>query len=76
MAFISAEATSGTYDSGTGLWTVGDLGSGAADTLRVLLQLTNDTPFSVRISAESRGSEREVDPVPGNNQASFTIIIS
>ncbi|MEV4196338.1 DUF7507 domain-containing protein, partial [Streptomyces toxytricini] len=33
LLFLSADASAGTYDSGTGLWTVGDLANGATATL-------------------------------------------
>lgn len=67
--FLSSSTTRGTYDSGTGLWPVGDLAVGAADTLVIRMEVTNPGPGTVRNTAQSLGSLLEVDPIAGNNGA-------
>ena len=76
LTFVSSDPTSGSYDAGTGLWSLPSLDAGAADTLRVLLEVTDGTPASIPIVAESLGLTFEVDPNPFNDGDSETLGIS
>jgi uncharacterized repeat protein (TIGR01451 family) len=76
MAFVSATQTVGTYDDTTGLWDIGTVGPGVADTLVVRLEVVDGTPgFAVNI-AESLGLTFEVDANPGNDGALVALTIS
>jgi len=76
LTFLSASATSGTYDSGTGLWAVGNLAPSApADTLRI--QARVDGPAgSVSNTARVVQPVFEQENTPGNNTAVSPLNIS
>ncbi len=40
LVFVSATATAGSYDSGSGLWSVGSLLNGASETLTITADVT------------------------------------
>lgn len=75
LAFVSASVTTGSYDSGSGIWDIGDLAPGAADTLWVRMEVTDGTPRNAVNNAVSLGLVFEVDPTPGNNSAAVVISI-
>lgn len=67
LTFLSSTATTGSYDDAAGVWTIGDLALGIADTLVVRMEVNDGTPAVVGNLAQSLGLVREVDPNPGNN---------
>ncbi|GAA4306069.1 hypothetical protein GCM10023183_20890 [Nibribacter koreensis] len=67
LTFVSA--VGGTYDAGTGVWTVGTLASGASATL----QITATINQSAVITTTATQSHTEYDNVMGNNSASTSI---
>ena len=73
LAFVSATATIGSYDSGTGIWDLGDVIPGATDTLWIRMEVTDGTPRNAVNTAASLGLVLEVDPTPGNNSATIVI---
>jgi uncharacterized repeat protein (TIGR01451 family) len=73
--FVSSTETTGTYASGTGIWDIGSLAAGAADTLRIRVEITATAPATVTNIAESLGLTFEDDP-PGNNTAQAALPIS
>lgn len=76
FTFLSSTATVGSYDSGTGIWDVGDMDVDASDTLWIQMELTDDGPTSVTNIAESLGLTFEVDPTAGNDAASVTVTVN
>jgi uncharacterized repeat protein (TIGR01451 family) len=76
LTYLSSTQTGGSYDSDTGLWSFADLDVGQADTLSVLLEVTDGTPASIPIIAEALGLTFEVDPNAGNNGASVQLGVS
>jgi uncharacterized repeat protein (TIGR01451 family) len=76
LTYLSSTQTGGSYDSGTGLWSIAGLDVGQADTLRVLLEVTDGTPASIPIIVESLGLTFEVDPNPTNNGATVLLGVS
>ena len=76
LSFLSASQTTGTYDSGTGIWSLGDLASGSSDTLRVLVEVSDGTPAIVGNVAESLGLTFEVDGNAGNDGVVVVLTIS
>lgn len=77
LTFVSATATQGSYNSGTGQWTIGNLVNGATSTLNIkatvnslspinnVASVTSDTPDSTPGNNTDNGSN---DP-GGNNQS-------
>ena len=76
LTFVSATQTSGSYDSATGIWDLGDFASGASDTLRIRMEVIDGTPAAIPIIAESLGLILEIDPVPDNDGAVLILTIS
>ncbi len=46
LAFVSADASAGTYDDATGIWAVGDLADGADETLEITATVETDEPIT------------------------------
>jgi uncharacterized repeat protein (TIGR01451 family) len=66
LAFVTSTQTQGTYNSGTGVWTVGDLASGASATLT--LTATFSGTGSVTNTAQvSASGTADPDSTPNNN---------
>jgi large repetitive protein len=71
MTFISATPSLGSYNSGTGAWTLGDLLPGTRATLAIRVQVTDFTnTITNNASIASVGTP---DPLPDNNIASATL---
>jgi len=62
--FVSANPSEGTYDSGTGIWTIGDLADGDSETLEITatVNATGDYTNVATISGDYS------DPDPDNNE--------
>ena len=81
LTYDAADATAGTYDSATGVWSVGDLASGAHQDLGLRVNVTDDThgvpqTLTARVYAtEQIGSQvvRELDPRIEDNTANSTV---
>jgi uncharacterized repeat protein (TIGR01451 family) len=70
LVFVSATPSQGSYASGTGVWTVGAIPSGAAPTLQ--LQATVSVPGSVTNTA-TKTAEVQPDPIAANDAASASL---
>jgi uncharacterized repeat protein (TIGR01451 family) len=70
VAFVSATPSQGTYDSGSGVWSVGALANGANGTL--LITVTVTAPGAI-VNVATITHEDQFDPVSANNQAGTTI---
>ena len=75
LQFLSATPSQGTYNAGTGVWTVGAVASGDSKTLtilaRVLPPAVNTIPTAqTNIATVTKADE--YDPNPGNNTGSVT----
>jgi uncharacterized repeat protein (TIGR01451 family) len=75
LQFLSATPSQGSYNAGTGVWTVGTVASGDSKTLtllaRVLAPAVNTIPTAQTNVATVTKSD-EYDPDPGNNTGSVT----
>jgi uncharacterized repeat protein (TIGR01451 family) len=75
LQFLSATPSQGTYNTGTGVWTVGTVASGDSKTLtilaRVLAPAVNTIP-TARTNIATVTKADEYDPDPGNNTGSVT----
>jgi LPXTG-site transpeptidase (sortase) family protein len=69
LNFVSA-TPSGSYNSGTGAWTIGAMASGTFQTLTLVATATMTTPVT---NTASKIGEVEPDPVAGNNTASVVV---
>ncbi len=70
LSFVSATPSQGTYNSATGLWTIGTLANGVQATLQVVATVTAATP-SLTNTATVRSTTP--DPNPGNNTSQAVI---
>jgi len=66
--FVSANASTGTYNNGTGAWTVGTLANGASATLTVTATVLATGNYANTATATSSTG----DPTPGNNTSTST----
>jgi uncharacterized repeat protein (TIGR01451 family) len=67
LSFVSATASVGSYNSGTGVWTIGALTNAAGATLQIVATVT--TTGSVTNTA-TKSAENESDPNSANDSAS------
>ncbi len=65
---VYSSHSGGSYNSGTGLWTVGSLAPGESRTLRIVAVVTASSGTTVTTSAQvSASSVADIDSTPGNN---------
>ncbi|HEV3236355.1 MAG TPA: hypothetical protein VGZ25_05175 [Gemmataceae bacterium] len=69
LTFVSATPSQGTYDSTTGLWTVGTVNTTTAQTLNLVAKVISP---SAQINTATITHSDQVDPNPNNNTASAT----
>ena len=69
LSFVSASPSVGSYNSGTGAWSVGALTSGASATLDIVATATAHLP----VTNTATGTTTTLDPVAGNNSASIGV---
>ncbi|MBX7104650.1 MAG: DUF11 domain-containing protein, partial [Gemmataceae bacterium] len=69
VTFASSVASQGSYNSATGLWTVGTLASGAQASLTILVTVTSPNAIVNRAT----GGSDQFDPVPSNNSAQSVV---
>ena len=66
LTYVSHIPSAGTYDDGTGLWTLGDLDVGDSETLSITATVT--TPSDVaNVAQVSMADQPDADSVPGND---------
>lgn len=67
LAYVSSNAGIGSYNSGTGIWDIGDLAVGQTGTLAISATSTNDTPLSNVVQVQTVD---QLDPnsTPGNGE--------
>ena len=73
MTFVSATPAQGSYDSATGLWTVGSLASGSNVNLHLYARYTGGYSGQPIVNTASVDSFGQADSVPANDSASATI---
>ena len=76
LSFLSSSATTGSYDDATGVWAIGDLPAGVADTLVIRMEVSDGTPALIGNIAESLGLVTEVDANVVNNGVIVFLTIS
>ncbi|WP_299822038.1 T9SS type A sorting domain-containing protein [uncultured Pontibacter sp.] len=75
VVFESATATTGTYNSTTGVWSVGNLGSSQTATLTLKAKINRLGTITTTASLNSR-TGAELDENPANNSSSNTINVN
>src|SRR6202035_2225817 len=70
LTLVSATPAGGTYTSGTGVWNIGSLASGASTTLTVVATVTTTGPVT---NTARKTAENEPDPNPVNDVSSVTV---
>lgn len=73
LIFVESTASAGSYDAGTGLWTVGALDQGAFETLTLTVTVASNTVGSVITNTASLDAVSPVDPNPENDTSSVTL---
>jgi uncharacterized repeat protein (TIGR01451 family) len=78
LTFVSATPSSGTYDSATGVWTVGTLSSGATSTLSIAAMVNASDTVGQTITNTATASEAAtiVDSTSTNNTASASVTVA
>jgi len=75
VTYVSHLASLGSYDDGTGLWTVGVLGVGAGAWLEVSVTVDAGTLGTVITNVATVSAQDLPDPVSSNNSASVRIYV-
>lgn len=65
LDFVSADATTGTYDPGSGTWDAGELGGGEVATLQIVAATTGDAPLT-NLAEVTAADQPDVDSEPAN----------
>jgi uncharacterized repeat protein (TIGR01451 family)/fimbrial isopeptide formation D2 family protein len=73
LTFVSAAASQGSYDAGTGIWTVGTVTTADTPSLVITVKVTRATGGTVTNTAAV--SATEYDPDPSNNTDDVTILV-
>lgn len=74
LTFVSAAPQSGTtYDSATGVWTIGSLASGATRTMTIVATVVGTGANGSITNVATLTNVTQVDSTPGNNQASAIV---
>ena len=71
FSIVSATPSQGTYDSGTGVWNVGNVNLSTAETLTILATVTG--PNSATNAATIAHAD-QFDPISANNRASVLVV--
>ena len=76
LSFVSDSASQGTYDDGTGMWSVGALDAGAVAVLTLTAEIDVGT-FGTVLTNRSRVSAADLpDPVHANDEDAATVTVS
>ena len=70
LTFVSAVASTGSYNNVSGVWTIGNLANGASATLTLTATVTR---AETQVNVASKGAHDQVDPVGSNNTASVQL---
>ena len=75
VTYTSSTADQGTYDTGTGIWNVGDIANGAESTLTIKVTVDTGTSKQKITSTASITHSDQPDGTPENNTGSTTITV-
>lgn len=74
--YFSDNPSQGSYDNGTGFWTVGTLADGASATLEIVATVDSSTGGSTITNTASVTAVDQVDPDPGNDSDYEDIVVN
>ncbi len=72
VTFQSATPSVGTFDAGTGVWTVGSIGSGGSATLVIAARVGASTAGQLLANTASVTAADQPDPDPANNSSTLS----
>jgi uncharacterized repeat protein (TIGR01451 family) len=75
VTFVSAAASQGSYNSGTGVWTIGTVSPGSPKTLAITVTAVAAPPTALTNTATVSNSD-QFDPSVVNNSASSTVTVA
>jgi uncharacterized repeat protein (TIGR01451 family) len=75
VTYLSDTVTQGSYNSGTGIWTVGTVATTAPDTLTIDVTVDAGTAGSTIINTASVAAIDQTDPNPGNDSDATNITV-
>ncbi len=75
LTFVSSNPSHGAYAPDTGVWTIGALNKTSSETLILTASVNVGTGGSTVTNTAAIGAVEPVDPVPGNNTASASIVV-
>ncbi|MCK5619484.1 MAG: DUF11 domain-containing protein, partial [Candidatus Krumholzibacteria bacterium] len=75
VAYMADSTSAGTYDTTTGVWNVGNLPSGSADTLLIYARIDAGTMGSYITNAAFITGSAVADPDSSNNADSVTVLV-
>lgn len=75
ITYSSHTASQGTYDSGTGIWTIGTIANGASVTLSITATADPVTADTVRTNTANGLTLAEADPTPANDTDSVDVTV-
>ncbi|MEZ4883457.1 MAG: T9SS type A sorting domain-containing protein [Chitinophagales bacterium] len=67
LSYIGSAASKGTYDSGTGIWTIGNLNSNSTATLTINVQVEQINAPITNFAQVQTANETDLDSTPGND---------
>lgn len=73
LVYVSSSASVGSYAPASGLWTIGAIATGATATLTITVRMEL---LGTIVNTARKSAETQPDPVPGNNTASASVIVS
>jgi uncharacterized repeat protein (TIGR01451 family) len=76
LTFVSATTSEGSYDSSTGMWTIGALNAGQAVTLTITATVTAAGGTAITNTATVSETPTIVDPLASDNSSSVTINVA
>ncbi len=76
LTYVADVPSQGSYDDGTGLWSVGTLNAGGAATLVLTAQIDVGTFGTILTNRSSISAADLPDPVPANDEDEATVAIS
>jgi uncharacterized repeat protein (TIGR01451 family) len=74
LTFVSSVAGQGSFDSNTGVWTIGSLANGASANLTIIATVNTGTGGTT-ITNTAAGTAAETDHNPSNNSASVNVTV-
>jgi uncharacterized repeat protein (TIGR01451 family) len=75
VTFVSSAATNGSYDSGTGVWSLASLADAASDTLTLTATVDTASAGSTIVNTATVTASDELDSNPGNNSDTASITV-